>query len=226
MLNAASRCWHPSRKRKARCQATMCCSLQRMERRWLKKFSLWIKSNSKVRRGDWERWEKDWNITSVQFNCSVVFDSSRAQELQHARLPCPSRTPRACSNSCPLSQWCHPTISSSVILFSSCLQSLAASGSFPMNQLFASSGQRIGVSASASVLPKNIQDCFPLVLIGLISLQSKRLSRVFSNTTVQNHQFFGTQLSFSPTLTSIHDYWKNHSFDYKDLCRQSNVSAF
>ena len=143
---------------------------------------------------------------------SMVSDSLQSHRLHHARLPCPSLTPRACSNSCPLSQRCHPTISSSVITFSSCLQSFPASGSFLMSQVIASGGQSIGVSASASVLPMNIQDWFPLGLTDLISLQSKGLSRVFSNTTVQKHQFFSAQL-YSPTLTSIHDYWKNHSFD-------------
>ena len=115
--------------------------------------------------------------------------------LQHARLPCPSPSPGVGSNICPLSWWCHPIISSSFIPFSSCLQSFPASGYFPMSQFFASSGQRIGPSASASVLPMNIQDWFPLGLTGLFSLQSKGLSRVFSNTTVQKHQFFNTQPS-------------------------------
>ena len=130
--------------------------------------------------------------TCSQFSCSVVSDSLWPHGLQHAR---PSPTSGACSNSCPSSQWHHPTNSSSVIPFSSCLQSFPVSGSFPINQFFASGGQSIGVSASASVLPMNIQDWFPLGLIGGISLQSKGLSRVFSNTTVQKHQFFGTQLS-------------------------------
>ena len=151
-------------------------------------------------------------------------NSLRPHGLQDARLPCPSPTPRACSDSCPSSQWCHPTVSSSVISFSSCLQSFQASGSFQISQFFASGGQRIGVSASASVLPMNIQDWFPLGLTGLISLQFKGLSKVFSNTTVQMHQFFGAQL-YGLTLTSIHD-WKSHSFDLMDLCQQSNVSAF
>ena len=115
--------------------------------------------------------------------------------LQHASLPCPSPTSRACSNSCPLSWWCHPTISSSVIPFSSCLQSFPASGSFPMSQFFVSGGQSIGASSSISVLPVNIQDWFPLALTDLISLLSKTLSRVFSKTTVQKHPFFDTQLS-------------------------------
>ena len=134
-------------------------------------------------------------ISSVQFSCSVVSDSLWPHWLQHARLPCPSPTPGACSNSCPLSWWCHPTISSSVIPFSSSLQSFPTSGSFPRSQFFASGGQSIGASALASVLPVNIQGGFPLGLTDLISLQSKGLSRVFSNTTVQKHQFFGTQLS-------------------------------
>ena len=194
-------------------------------------------------------------------------DSLLPHGLQHARLPCPSLSPGVCSNVCPLSQWCHPTISFSVASFFSCRQSFPASGSFPMSQIFASGGQSIGASASASVLPmntqgwfplgligfislmskglsrafssttvgkhqffasggqsveasasasglrRNIQAWFPLGLTGLISLQSKGLSRVFSNTTVQNHQFFSAQLSLYPTLTSIHDHWKNHSLD-------------
>ena len=133
-------------------------------------------------------------ILIYQFS-SVPSDSLRPCGLQHARPPCPSPTPRVYSNSCPLSWWCHPTISSSVILFSSCLQSFPASGSFQMSQLFATGGQSIGVSASTSVLPMYIQDWFPLGWIGFISLQSKGLSRVFSNTTLQKHQFFGAQLS-------------------------------
>ena len=122
--------------------------------------------------------------SSVQFSCSVISGSLWPQELQHARLPCPSPTPGACSNSCPLSRWCHSTISSSVIPFSFCLQSFPVSGSFPMSQFFTSGGQSIGVSASTSVLPMNIQDWFPLGWTGWISLQSKGLSRVFFNTTV------------------------------------------
>ena len=148
---------------------------------------------------------------SVQFSRSVVSDSLRPHESQNARPPCPSPTPRVHSNSCPSSQWCHPAISSSVIPFSSCPQSLPASGSFPMSQLFTSRGQSIRVSASASVLPMNTQDWSPLGWTGWISLQSKGLSRVFSNTTFTN----SLALSFlhSPTLTSIHDHWKNHSLD-------------
>ena len=132
---------------------------------------------------------------SVQFSDSVMSDSLQPHGLQHSRLPCPSPTPRACSNSCPSSQRCHPTISSSVIPFSSCLQFLPASGSFPKSQFFASGGQNIGVSTSTSVLSMNIQDWFPLGLTGWISLQSKGLPGVFSNTTVQKYPFFGTQLS-------------------------------
>ena len=124
-----------------------------------------------------------------------MFNSLGPHGLQHAGLPCPSLSPWVCSNSCSLSQWCHPTISSSVVLFSSHLQSFPASGSCPMSQLFASGGQSIGASASASVLPMIIQDWFPLGLTSLISLQTKGLSRLFSNTTVQKHQFFSTQPS-------------------------------
>ena len=126
---------------------------------------------------------------------SVISDSFRPHVLQHARLPCPSQSPGVCLNSCPLSQWCHPTISSSVIPFSSSLQSFPASGSFLMSQLFTWGGQTMGVLLSASVYPVNIQDRFPLGWTGSISLQSKGLSRFFSNTTVQKRQFFGTQLS-------------------------------
>ena len=129
----------------------------------------------------------------VQFSCSVVSDSLRLHGLQHTKLLCPSPTPGVYSNLCPLSWWCHPTISSSVVPFSSCPQSLPASGSFPMSQFFASGGQSIGLSAS--VLPMSIQDWFPLGWTSWISLQSKGLSRVFSNTTIQKHQFFSAQLS-------------------------------
>ena len=134
-------------------------------------------------------------FSSVQSSPSVIFDSLWPCGLQHARPPCPSLTPGVYSNSSPLSQWCHPNISSSVDPFSSCLQSFPASGSFPMSQFFASGSQSIGVSASASILPMNIQDWFPLEWTGWISLLSKGFSRVFSNTTVQKHQFFDAQLS-------------------------------
>ena len=149
-------------------------------------------------------WKKILDMfSSVQFSRSVVSDSLWPHESQHARPPCPSPTPGVHSNSCPSSQWYNPAISSSVIPFSSCPQSLPASGSFPMSQLFAWGGQNIGVSASASVLPMNTQDQSPLGWTGWISLQSKRLSGVFSNTTVQKHQFFGAQLS-SQSNSHIH----------------------
>ena len=140
--------------------------------------------------------------SSVQFSRSVVSDSLRPYEQQHARLPCPSPTPRVYPNSCPVSCWCHPA-TSSFIVPSSCPQSLPASGSFPMSQLFTWGGQSIGVSASASVLPMNTQDWSPLGWTGWISLQSKGLSRVFSNTTVQKHQFFSAQPS-SQSNSHIH----------------------
>ena len=143
------------------------------------------------------------SLNSVRFSCSVVSDSLRPHRLQHARPLCPSPTPGVYSNSCPLSWWYHPTISSSVIPFSSHLQSFPASGSFQMSQLFAWGGQSIGVSASTSVLPMNTQDWFPLGWTDWISLQSKGFSRVFSNTTVQNHQFFRAQLS-SQSNSHIH----------------------
>ena len=153
-------------------------------------------------------------LSFVQFSRSVMSDPLWPHGLQHTKLPCPSPTPGACSNSCSSSQWCHPIISFSVVPFSSCLQSFPASGSFPMSQFCASGGQNTGASASASVLPMNIQDWFPLGLTGLISLQSKGVSRVFSNTPVQKHQFFGalsfvllsfcTLLCFSAYLNSSH----------------------
>ena len=152
-------------------------------------------------------WEKSLQLlktfSSVQFSHSVMSDSFRPHELQHARPPCPSPTPGVYSNSCSSSQWCHSAISSSVVPFSSCSQSLPASGSFPKSQLFAWGAQSIGVSASASVLPVNTQDWSPLRWTDWISLQSKGLSRVFSNITVQKHQFFGAQL-FSQFNSHIH----------------------
>ena len=177
------------------------------------------------------RWPKYWSFTfsnspSVQFSHSVVSDSLWPHESQHARPPCLSPTPGVYSNSCPSSRWCHPAISSSVFPFSSCPQSLPASGSFPMSQLFTWDGQSTGVSASASVLPMNTQDWSSLGWTGWISLQSKGLSRVFSNITVQKHQFFGAQLS-SQSNSHIHTWpLEKHSLDQMDLCRQSNVSAF
>ena len=141
------------------------------------------------------RWVSKHYFMNLLISHSVVSNSLRFHGLQHARPPCPSPTPRVYSNSCPSSRWCHPTISASVVPFSSRLQSFPASGSFQMSWLFTSGGQSIRVSASTSVLPMNIQDWFPLGWTGGISLQSKGLSRVFSNTTIQKHQFFGTQLS-------------------------------
>ena len=162
-----------------------------------------------------------YQCSSVAQSCETLCDSMdcsiRGLPVHH-QLSELAQTRRWC-------WWCQPTISSSVVPFFSCLQSFPASGSFQMSQLLATGGQSIGVSASASVLPMNIQDWLPLGWTGLISLQPKGLSRVFSNTTAEKHQFFNAQL-YSPTLTSIHDYWKNHSFDWTDLCWQSNVSAF
>ena len=164
---------------------------------------------------------------SVQCSRSVVSNSLQPRELQHTRPPCPSPAPRGHPNPCPLSQWCHPTISSSVIPFSYCPQSFPASRSYQMSQLFASGGWSIGISASTSVLVMNTQDWSPSGWTGWISLLSKGLSTVFSNTTVQK-SINCLPLSFlhSPTLTSIHDHWKNHSLDKMDPCWQSNVSAF
>ena len=148
-------------------------------------------------------------FSSVTQSCSTL----QPHESQHARPHCSSPTPGVHPNPCPLSQWCHPTISSSVSPFSSCPQSFPASGSFHMSQLFASGGQSIGVSGLTSVLPMNTQDWSPLGWTGWISLQSKGLSRVFFNTTVQNYQYSALSFLHSPTLTSIHDQWKNLSLD-------------
>ena len=145
-------------------------------------------------------------------------------ELQHASLPCPSPTPGACSNSCPSSWWCHPTISSSVIPFFSCLQSFPASESFPKSQFFATGSQSFGASASTSVLPMNIQHWFPVGLTGLISLLSKGQSSPAPQFKGINS--LALSLLYGPTLTSIHDYWENHGFDYMDFCWQSDISTF
>ena len=150
-------------------------------------------------------------------------DSLWPHRLQHGRLPCPSPTPGACSNTCPSSQWCHPTISSSFVLFSSCPQSFSASGSFLVSQFFTSDGQSIGASALASVL-MNIQGWFPLGLTGMISLLSKGLSRVSPSTTIRKLHFFSTQSSLWSNSHILHDYWKN--FDFWDLGSQNDVSAF
>ena len=151
--------------------------------------------------------------SSVQFSHSVMSDSLWPHEPQHARPPSPSPTPRVHPNPCPLSRWCHQTISSSVVPFSSCPQSFPASASFQMSQLFTSGGHNIGVSASTSVLPMNTQDWSPLGWTGLISLQSKGLSRVFSNSQFKSISSSVLSFLYSPTLTSIHDHWKNHSLD-------------
>ena len=166
------------------------------------------------------------NFTSVQFSRSVVSEFLRPHESQHTRPPCPSPTPGVYSNSGPLSQWCHPVISSSVVPFSSCPQSLPASGSFPMSQLSTSGGQSIGVSASTSVPPMNTQDWYPLGWTGWISLSSRGSQE--SSPTPQFKSINSSVLSFlySPTLTSIHDHWKKHILDQMDLSWQSNISAF
>ena len=159
------------------------------------------------------------------FNCSVLSDSLWSHGLQRARLPCPSPSPRVCSNSCPLSWWYYPTISSSVAHLS-CPQSFPTSGSFPVSQLFASGGQSIGASTSASVLPMCIQGWFPLVLAGLVSLLSKGLQESSSTPQFESINSSVLRLLFGPTITSKHDYWKNHSFDCMDLCQQNDVSSF
>ena len=163
-------------------------------------------------------------VTWILFSCQVLSYSMRPHRLQHARPPCPSPSPRVCRSSCPLNRWCHPTISSFVTPFSFFLQCLPASGSFPMNRLFASGGQRFG--ASASVLPMHIQGWYPLGLSSLISLLSKGLSGVFSSTTVWRHRFLALCLLYGPGLITVRDHWEDHSLDYTDLCQQSNYSAF
>ena len=152
-------------------------------------------------------------LSSVQFNRSVVSDSLWPHESQHARTPCPSPTPGVYSNSCSSSQWCHPAISSPVVPFSSCPQSLPASGSFPMSQLFEWGGQSTGVSASALVLPMNIQDWYPLGWTGWISLLTKGLSKSLLQHQIKSINSLALSFLYSPTLTSIHNYWKNHSLD-------------
>ena len=151
-------------------------------------------------------------------------NSLRPHGLQNTRLPCPTPSPGACPSSCPLHWWCHTTISSSVAFFPFCLQSFPASGSFPISRLFAWDGQNI--RASTSVLPRSIQGWFPLRLTGLISVLSEGLSRDFSSTAVRKYQFFGTLPFLWSSFHNIPDYWKGHSLDYMDLCRQSDVFAF
>ena len=159
---------------------------------------------------------------SVAKSCPTL----RPDELQHAGLFCPPLSPGVCSNSSPLTRWRHPTISSSVTCFSFCLQSFPASGCFPVSWLYTSGGQSTGASASTSVLPMNTQDWFPLGWTGLIFLQSKGLSRIFSRPQFKSINSLVLSLLYGPTLTSIHDYWKNHNFDYAHLWWQSDISPF
>ena len=156
-------------------------------------------------------------MSSVQFSCSLMSDCCNLMDCSTPGFPVSHHLLEFCPTSCPLSLWCHPTISSSVAPFSSCPQSFPASGSFPVSQFFTSGGQSTGASASASVLPVNIQDSFPFWLTGLISLQSRGLSRVFSSTTVGKHQFFGAYPSLWSNSHTRACYWKNHSFDYTDV---------
>ena len=186
------------------CGAPWSCVMQWLWTLPLPSFSLWNEGNvSFLPYVDWKK-KKQPPLKTIQpkngWWCSVVKSCLTLQPHgpQHARPPCPLSTPGACSDSCPSSRWCHPTISPSVVPFSSHLQSFPASGSFQMSQFFPSGGQSIGVSASASVLPMNIQDWFPLGWIGWISLQSKGFSRVFSNTAFLKHRFFSAQPSFWP----------------------------
>ena len=186
---------------------TFSCKKQKIRLQRLKQLGIYLpqkkEKNPKVEdHGPWSSRLRQSGLmspgiqfSSVQFSRSVVSNSLRPHGMQQARLPYPSATPRACSNSGPLSRWCHPTISSSDVPFASCLQSFPASRYLPLSQFFPSGGQRIGVSSSTSVLPMNIQDWVPFEWTGWISLQSKGLSRVFSNTTVQKHQFFSAQVS-------------------------------
>ena len=157
------------------------------------------------------------------FNCSVLSDSLQPHGLQLIRLPCPSLFPWVCLNSCPLSQWCHPTISSFVVPLSSCPQYFPTSGSLPMSWFFSTSGQSIGASALASVLPMNSQGWYPLGLTGLITLLSKKSAPAPQFKTISS---LALSLLYGSTLTSICDYWKKHSFNWMELYWQSNVSAF
>ena len=158
-------------------------------------------------------WIFELNHFLYQFSCSVASDSLWPHGLQHTKLPCPSPTPGTCSNSCPLSWWYHPTVSSSVVPFSSCPPSFPASGSFPMSQLFTSGGQRIGTSASASVLPVNIQEWFPSGWTGWSLCSPRDFQESSPKPQFQSIKSLTLSFLFGPTLTSIHDYWKNHSFD-------------
>ena len=170
-------------------------------------------------------WKAEWEMDIFRMNCGGSFQflllllsfksclTLWPHGLQHTRIPCPSPSPGVCSNSCPLSQWCHPTISSSLTPLSSCPQSFPASGSFPVNRVFSSESALCNQVAKVWELPVNIQGWFPLGLIGLISLLFKGFSRVFSSTTIWKHQFL-VSLPYGPILTSIYDYWKNHSWPY------------
>ena len=160
------------------------------------------------------------------FSCCVGSNSLWAHGLQHARPTCASPSPGVCPCSYPLHQWCYPTISSSTVSFSSCPQSFPALGYFPVIQLFTSGAQSIGALVSASVLPVNIQHWFPLGLTGLISLLSKGLSDVFSRPLFESINYLALSLLYGPTLTSVHDYWRNHGLGCTDLCQQSDVFAF
>ena len=168
----------------------------------------WIFKNSYY----WHLFENS-KLDLLQFSCSVTSDSLQPHGLQHARLPCPSPTPRAYTNSCVSSQWCHSTISSSVVPFTSWLQSFPASGTFPMSWFFVSGGQSIGVSTSASVLPMNIQDWFTLGWTGWIPCSPRDSQESSPTPQFKSINSLVPSFLYSPTLTSIHDYWKNHSFD-------------
>ena len=170
-------------------------------------------SNPVLESSTFIRSSDSFQFNSVQFSCSVVSDSLRPHELQHARPPCPSPTSEVHPNPWPLRRWCHPTISSSVIPFSSCPQSFPASGSFQRSQLFTSGGQRIGISASTSVLPMNTQDWSPSERTGWISLQSKDSQESSPAPQFESINSWVLSLLYGPTLTSLHDYWKYHSFD-------------
>ena len=172
------------------------------------------------------RWPKYWNFSfSISSVHSVVSNSLQSHEPQHARPPCPSPTPRVYPNSCPLSWWCHPTTSSSVIPFSSCPQSFPASGSFPMSHLFTSDDQSIGVSTSASVFLMSVQGWFPLRLTGLIPCCPKDSQESSPVPQFQGIYFSALHLLYSPSLTIIHDHWEDYSLDYTHLCWKSNISA-
>ena len=160
------------------------------------------------------------------FSHSVVSDYLQLMDCSMPGFPVFQPSPGACSNSFPLSQWCHPTISSSVTHLSACSQSFPESESFPVSRLCSSGRQSTETSASVSVLPVNVQGWFPLGLTGLIALQSKVLLRVFSSTTIESINSSAPSLLYGPTSISVHDYWKNHSFDYMNVCWQSDVSAF